>query len=101
MVWKSNGTGVGQFIDYSQPDLKGEKEMRRDYKTATKIAVNGLYSGEHSEMEEALREILEILDPNMAELYDNDYETAHLKANDGEISTSDEDETEVEIPEEY
>jgi hypothetical protein len=72
--------------------------MIRDYNTAIKAAVNGLYSRDPDDMEDALREVLEALDPSMAELMADDEEAARLKANGGEID-SDEDEIEMIIPE--
>ena len=58
--------------------------MRRDYKSAIKAAVNGLYHGSEAEMESALREILEALDSNMAELMHENESAAFAKVNDGE-----------------
>ena len=65
--------------------------MRRDYKTAVKAAVNGLYSKDTEEMEEALKEILEALDPDMAELMEDNEEAARLKVNGEELEDEDED----------
>lgn len=55
--------------------------MRRDYTAAVKAAVNGLYDGSLDDCQKALWDILEALDPPMAELFHEDEEAAHLKVN--------------------
>lgn len=65
--------------------------MRRDYKTAVRAAVNGLYNGDAVDMEAALHEILEALDPDMAELFEEDEEAAHIKVNGDEDADEQED----------
>lgn len=73
--------------------------MRRDYKTAVSAAVNALYSRDEEHMVEALFEILEALDPEIAELMHDDEDAALAKVNADEDSESDDDEVEVLDPE--
>ena len=55
--------------------------MRRDYNTAIKAAVNGLYDGSIDGCQKALWDVLEALDSDMAELMHEDEEVAFLKVN--------------------
>lgn len=55
--------------------------MKRDYQTAIKSAVNGLYGGTAEDLEQALWEVLEALDPDTAELMHDDAEAARCKVN--------------------
>jgi hypothetical protein len=73
--------------------------MRRDYNAAIKLAVNALYTSDYDDMERALKEILEALDPSIAELMEDDEEAARLKVNGGEIASEEEEEIEMIVPE--
>jgi hypothetical protein len=78
----------------------GGISMRRDYKSAIRALVNALYTGDH---EEGCREALELLDSDLAALFDEDEEAAHLKVNDEEELDidSEEDDYEAVVIEEY
>jgi len=68
--------------------------MKRDYKTAIRAAVNGLYSGSSDDMDSALWQVLESLDVEIANLMHENEETARLLVNrneDGEHSTDNDD----------
>ncbi len=52
-----------------------------DFDRAVRAAVNGLYTKTVPDMEEALAEILEILDSNIAALFQDDEEAAHARVN--------------------
>jgi hypothetical protein len=61
--------------------------MKRDIEGAVRAAVNGLYSGSNDAMEEALWEILESLDPEIAQLFSEDEEAALTTVNkDAEVA---------------
>lgn len=67
--------------------------MRRDVTAAIKAAVNGLYDGSPDSCREALWDVLEALDTDMAELMHENEEAAHLHVNkeDDEEEESEED----------
>lgn len=66
--------------------------MRRDYKTAVRAAVHALYSRDEDAMVEALQEILEALDPEVAELMHDNEEAALAKVNGEEVQGEDDEE---------
>jgi len=72
--------------------------MKRDYQAACRSAVNGLYSSAKEDMEAALWEILEALDPELASLMADDEEAARTRVNhDSErVNSTDRDEEEAE-----
>lgn len=67
--------------------------MKRDYDAAIRAAVNGLYNGGADDMENALRTVLESLDPEMATLMHDDEEAALTMVNRDEdaINSTDDD----------
>jgi len=67
--------------------------MARKFKTEVRTAVNALHSRDEDEMVEALFEIIEALDPEIAELMHEDEEAAVAKINNEEAVDSEEDES--------
>lgn len=64
--------------------------MKRDYKAACTAAVNALYEGDEDSMRAALFEILEALDPHLAELMQDNEDAARAKVNGEEIDDEEE-----------
>lgn len=65
--------------------------MRRDYTSAVRAAVNGLYEGSLDSTVKALWDVLEALDPRMAELMSENEEAARLEVNKDLDDTDDDD----------
>lgn len=65
--------------------------MKRDYNAAVKAAVNGLYSGTLEDMEQALYDVLEAIDANMAELMQDNPEEGHRSVNSSDDIDYDDD----------